>query len=242
MSWVGVEFKLGEAAFYLGEMRQDLTPAIARPGLQASVPYMSAPGTLVITPWQPRLYYHINAFLAATRSVPDIIQAWFGLDPQVNSRPSWRQWLPRLPAGEEDRRRRFQDSFRVLYEGFAQLPSSKARVVSVHRHGMPPVEVAVSGIFGIYQGGPAQALPSADVRPGPVGNSPAEYVPVISSPAIPLVPTLADFWLRDSSGATYALFPTCEGYLQAAGTAVAEARKIAAAIHGNRPLTPPPED
>ena len=31
-------------------------------------------------PWQDSFYYHLDAFLMATRSVPDIIQQCFGAD------------------------------------------------------------------------------------------------------------------------------------------------------------------
>ena len=79
MFWPNIQFKLGEVGFFLGKMRQSVIPAHDRPELQdyyaASA---SSPGTIVATVWQPHFYYYFDAFLAATRSIPDIIQAWYG--------------------------------------------------------------------------------------------------------------------------------------------------------------------
>jgi hypothetical protein len=73
-------YKVREAAFFLGKMRQALTRAQDRPELQDAIENAkSLPGAVVVTQWQPHLYYYFDAFLAATRSVPDIIQAWLGV-------------------------------------------------------------------------------------------------------------------------------------------------------------------
>jgi hypothetical protein len=78
MSWDGVHFKLDEAEFFLGQMIEAVRPIDDR-----GTAYLAAAGALVGNLWQPQFYYHVDAFLAAIRSVPDIIQAWFGLDMQA---------------------------------------------------------------------------------------------------------------------------------------------------------------
>jgi hypothetical protein len=109
--WPKIQYKLGEAAFFLGKMRQALTPAQDRPELQDAIETAkSSPGAVVVTQWQPHLYYYFDAFLAATRSVPDIIQAWLGCDP--------RPWVKRLPPEEQARRKQFQEgALRNSYGG-----------------------------------------------------------------------------------------------------------------------------
>jgi hypothetical protein len=77
MSWEDVNFKLGEAGFFFGEMYQALIPASvngARPAYELD---LTAGGGMVDNRWQSRFYYHVDAFLAATWSTADIIQAWF---------------------------------------------------------------------------------------------------------------------------------------------------------------------
>lgn len=70
-AWRGVDFKLAEARFFLSEMGKDLESPVTRyPQLAA----IAATGANVAHPWQERFYYHLDAFLAAARSVPEIIQ------------------------------------------------------------------------------------------------------------------------------------------------------------------------
>jgi hypothetical protein len=228
MSWAGVDFKLGEAGFFLlEEMPRDL-----RPTRNSHTAALAATGAMVMGKlWQPRFYYHVDAFLAATRSIPDIIQAWFGLDPNAKIHPKqepWKSWLPSLNPGEQDRRDAFQAQFRQLYRTFNQHPMSRARNVTIHWSGMPSVEVVVISQWGIvygppggiYQGSPTQSIPLIDQRLEPTGGDPAKIVPLISAPPIPLMPSLNDFLVKvvDSSGTvqTCQLFPLCQEYLQAA--------------------------
>jgi hypothetical protein len=232
MPWQGVGFKIGEADFFLSQMREDITPLVPRPETVVFAPYMTVPGTIVWNPWQQRFYYHLDAFLAATRSVPDIIQAAVGLDR--------RPWVNALPPAEIQRRRTFQGHFKPLYVAFSDLPMSRARVVTLHRTGVPPVEVEIHGLWGVYTGTPNQAVPIAESPSLPPDLS----FPVMSTPGLPVQPELNDFTLIEHlpGGGTrpHPLFPACEDYLRAARQMVEDARRIAQQVHGAQPLTAPP--
>ena len=52
------------------------------------------------TQWQPDFYYYLDAFLGATRSVPDVIQKCFGDD-----NLSKKEWPQPLDAEETARRK-----------------------------------------------------------------------------------------------------------------------------------------
>jgi hypothetical protein len=216
-------------------MRQALTPAQNRPELQDAIETAkSSPGTVVVTQWQPRLYYYFDAFLAVTRSVPDIIQAWLGWDP--------KPWVKCLPPEEQARRKQFQDQFRPLYTEFSQHVVSRARNITIHRTGTPSVELFITGRWGVYGGGPLHHIPLAEIPP--------EYLnpdaPVGPIPAVPLEPCANDFSLKevgtDGCIQLHTLFPTCKAYLDAAHDLVGKAGNICARVHGRQPLTPPPQD
>jgi hypothetical protein len=240
-TWAGVEFKLAAARFHLGEMYQQLIPAVGRPEFRDYQALMSSPGTIVGgSLWQPALYYHLDGFLAAGRSVPDIIQAQFGRDTRASG-----DWLRRLSAEERERREQFQQSFSPIYTAFGRHPVSRARVVTMHRTGLPPVEVQVTGYWGVvYRGGPTEAIPALDARLEPTGDDPAKIVPAISSPAMPLEPKAGDFSLQavadDGGVQRLPLFDACREYLQQLGALVEGARQLARNLHGSQPLTPPP--
>lgn len=236
MSWAGVAFKLEQAFLFQGEMVQDLIPVSARPEMQSYLLHMPSPVTIVGNMWQQRFYHHLDAFLQAARSVPDVIQAWFGVDDR-----RLRAWVNRLEPGERDRRKKFQEEFRPLYMTFSNHPLSQARVESMHRSGTPPVRVRVTGLWGVsYDGGPNQPVPIASLPPD-LGD-PA--MPAVPDPAITLVPRPDDFsfveGLPDGRVQTHPLFPLCQKYLQDAQALVEQARKIADQVHGGQPLTPPP--
>jgi hypothetical protein len=235
MPWNGVEFKQGEAEFFFQEMTQDLIPASARPGLRAYAAYFSSPGTIVGNLWQSRFYYHLDAFLSAVRSIPDIIQACFGCDPRVQS------WVDQLPPTEPDRRKRFQAQFLPTYLAFNRLSLSRARNMTLHGAGTPPVTVEVSGRWGVHRGGPTHSIPIADSPRGTIGSDPNEYVPVISSPVMPLEPRQTDFSVSDNTGAVVRLFPACTEYVKEARELIRSAQAIAQEVHGTQPLTPPPQ-
>lgn len=236
MFWPNIQFKLGEVGFFLGKMRQSVTPARDRPELQGYYASYSSPGTTVVTLWQPQLYYYFDAFLAATRSIPDIIQAWYGWDARV-----WQG--KQLPPWERDRRKQFQEKFRPLYTQFSEHPLSRARNITVHRGGTPPVEVKVTGRWGVvYEGDPTQHIRSTEIPPEVARRDPT--VPMGPVPISPLEPAVSDFLLRERRGDnihTYPLFSTCEEYKNVAYSLVEETQKLITNVHGDERLTPPPQ-
>ncbi len=74
--WIGVEFKLAEARFFLDQMSEVLVPP------QFNDPNWRHPahGPSVVH-WDPDFYFYLDAFIGATRSVPDVVQKCFGVDP-----------------------------------------------------------------------------------------------------------------------------------------------------------------
>jgi hypothetical protein len=243
MFWARIQFKLGEGKFFLGMMRQALTPARNRPDLREAV--ATAPlGTNVVSVWQPRFYYYFDAFLAATRSLPDIIQVWQGLDPlALSSRApkAVKSWVLQLSEDERARRQAFQNQFHSLYQKFRRHPMSQARNLVIHREGTPNIDVEVVGEWGTYQGGPTHYLPMVEIPPDVAARDPKAPVgPVL---AIPLEPTPDNFFLRkvhpNGRVQRHPLFPTAENYLEVAYDLVGKADGIAAKVHGGQPLTPP---
>jgi hypothetical protein len=65
--WQGVEFKLAEAEFFLDRMGKVLLPP------QFTDPTWHPANGFSVTKWQPDFYYYPDAFIGATRSVPDVI-------------------------------------------------------------------------------------------------------------------------------------------------------------------------
>jgi hypothetical protein len=132
--WASVNFKCEEAQFFFEEMRQDLTPE-SRPR-----EFVPPPGSVMEgNCWQPRFYYHLDAFLTATWSIPAIIQVRFGWDNYG------RHWLDGLPRDEQDRRHNFQQQFssNASYTAYNKHALTLARHITVHREGTPPVAVEV---------------------------------------------------------------------------------------------------
>ena len=66
--WDGVNFKLESAGFFFQEMSRDLIHPRHNPQSQLFFFFMVSTGAIVSHPWQDRFYYHLDAFLAATRS------------------------------------------------------------------------------------------------------------------------------------------------------------------------------
>jgi hypothetical protein len=231
--WSAVEHKLSGAEFFLKQMGRDIVPpSLNSPHLAA----IASTGVIVSHPWQERFYYHLDAFLAMARSVPEIIQCCFGVDRLM------RRWLARLTTSEVTRRRTFQKQFEPLSQTFAAKPLTRARNVTLHRTGVPPTEVHVVGRWDSYSGGPLAAIPQSEILPIVAGNDPALQW-AATEPAQPVQPTANDFWLLmppGSSTSKVQLFPECQAFLDAARTLISDAKKIAAAIHGSDPLTAPP--
>ena len=235
--WDRVHFKLGSAEFFLGEMGRDLIPPSARPESQHLAAIAISTGTIVDHPWQPKFYYHLDAFLAATRSVPDVIQACFGND---NGRLAG--WVSKLDPDEQKRRNNFQTAFKPLYWEFQGMPLSRARVGTYHHRGVPPVEAKVQGKFGVdHVGGPLTRLASMDTTlfGAGKGSTPlwlGEY------PPFPIEPRTDDFYLQMADGTVRKLFPECTQHLQECHVLLDKARAISEAVHGGKNLTLPPTD
>lgn len=230
--WAGVEFKVGSAEFFLAEMGRVMAPPRQPLGGAAS------------HRWQPDLYYFLDAFLQATRSVPDVIQWNFGVDPHG----VFKTWFNSLAGSEPQRRSTFQTAFLPLLCPFRTLPLTVARNISVHRMGTPPVEVRFSGRWGCYSAGPAAVLPAAESSadsPTPLltqGDPAMEWAATLSP--VPLVPSGGDFTFSVPQAAgpplTLDLIPGCRDYLAEARRLVEQARQLVNAHHAGGPLTTPP--
>jgi hypothetical protein len=122
--WAGVELKLLHAEFPFESMGRSLEP----PELTATNVAIEVSGGIIDTRWQRSFYAHLDAFLSASRSIPEIIQCCFGEDrASVMS-----AWLGRLPDAERHRRGDFRNQFKDRYDRFLALPLSRARNVSLH--------------------------------------------------------------------------------------------------------------
>jgi len=241
--WSAVDFKLGSAEFFLQEMGKDLVPVSLRS--QSTAAIQSSAGAIVDNLWQKRFYPHLDAFLAITRSVPDIIQSCFGADPRVNykKRTPIREWFTQLDTEEQDRRRKFQSQFTQHYENFSQLLLSRARLATLHWSGTPPVEVKVVGRWrDVYIGSPLEPLPSSECPHIIAGEDPALQV-AATHPPLPVEPTPDSFVLTIASSSGTArkpLFPECNEYLVEARNIRDKARLICQQVHGSVKLTAPP--
>ena len=172
------------------EMGQDIVPPhLNSPHLAAIV----STGVIVDHPWQRRFYHHLDAFLAMSRSVPEIIRCCFGVDPMM------RAWLSGLKPPEQTRRRAFQAQLRPLSQTFTTMPLSGARNISLHRTGVPPVEVHVIGRWGPYSGGPLTSIPQSEILPTVAGNDPALQW-AATQPPQPVQPGASDFLLLIPTG------------------------------------------
>jgi hypothetical protein len=162
--WDAIEHKLDGAEFFFGEMGRDLvSPAVGNPTMAAIA---ISTGATVGHPWQQRFYHHLDAFLALARSVPDIVRCCFGIDPVMGS------WLSSLDPAERARRQAFQAKFTKPYEDFKKLPLSGVRNVALHR-GVTPVEVQITGRWGVYTGGPLEIVPESETPTIVAGNDPS---------------------------------------------------------------------
>lgn len=231
--WSAVEHKLAGAEFFFREMGRDIVPPyLNNPQLAA----IAATGTIVGNPWQEKFYHHLDAFLAMARSIPEIIRCCFGIDRRM------RTWISSLDFSEATRRQTFQTQFEPLSRTFTALPLSGARNVTLHRAGVPPVEVQVIGRWGTYTGGPLTAIPQSELLHIVAVNDPALQW-AATEPPQPVQPRPADFSLlipTGSSASRVELFPECRRFLDAARRLVTDAQQIALAVHGSQPLTPAP--
>jgi hypothetical protein len=233
--WSAVEHKLAGAEFFFREMGRDIVPPYLNDPRLAAI---AATGVIVGNPWQQKFYHHFDAFLTMARSIPEIIRCCFGIDPDGRM----RSWIAGLNPSEVTRRQTFQAQFDPLSRTFTALPLSGARNITLHRTGVPPVEVHVIGRWGAYIGGPLTAIPQSELLPVVAGNDPA-LLWAATEPPQPVQPQPADFSLlipTGSSASRVDLFPECRSFLHASRKLITDAQKIAHAVHGSQPLTVPP--
>jgi len=220
--WAGVELKAQYAEFHLDRMTRSLQPP-ERTGHNVAV---QAAGAIIDTGWQQSFYAHFDAFLGAARSVPWIIEAGFGVDA---SHSVMRSWFAGLMATERNQRQSFSGQFKQGRDIFDKLPLGTARDRSVHRTGFAPANVTIIGRFGVtYTGGPATRVPTAET-----GQISDEHSWLNKSSAVQ--PMGTDFTIDGRP-----LVAECRAYLDAAHKLIADARIIAATVHGAASLTPPP--
>jgi hypothetical protein len=219
--WAAINKRVEAAAFFLNEMSKDIQPPSAGAPHQLQLAATVATGVVVSHPWQESFYYHFDAFLAMTRSVPEIIRWLFGVDYTFSRFLRW--WRTSLNAAERARRRKFQSQFATAFASFVQMPLSDVRNVTLHRTGVAPVEVRVMGRWGSpFVGTPLQQIPLTESLPVSVPLSAA------GEPLQQLEPCAADFSITITSGgttSTVGLFPESQKYLEAARKLVADARK-----------------
>jgi hypothetical protein len=220
--WAGIDLKIESASFHLDGMGK----ALQRPEQTHYNVVLESAGQLSGGNWHITFYAHLDAFLSATRSVPELIRCCFGIDPSQKMQP----WFDDLDREERERRREFGDQFKADYEAFRALPLGTARHISEHRTGFAPVTVMVSGRFGIYAGSPIKPIPTSEMqRELPDSNMP----PGMEKP-IPVQPSWQDF---DIDGKP--LFETCRDYLDRARFLINAARALAENVHGDSKLTWP---
>jgi hypothetical protein len=219
--WAGVDLKIENAEFHFDAMSRVLQPQ--SPGTYTAVGGM----TVISGNWHRAFYAHLDAFLSASRSVPEIIRCCFGVDPH----PTMRKWHEDQNADERKRRSEFQKKFKLDYNAFRGLPLSAARNISEHRTGAAPVTVKVSGRFGVvYDGGPTKPIPTSETREMP------PQLGWLANP-MPVQPLWPDFSIDGAP-----LFKTCGDYLDRARSLTVRARALAQEVHGESEITPPPTD
>lgn len=222
--WAGVHLKLLHADFHLQRMEQSLEP----PERTATNVALQAAGAILGTGWQRSFYAHLDAFLSAARSVPEIVQCCFGVD---EGHPDMRSWVAKLPANEKKRRQKFKQQFKPAYDSFRALRLGTLRHISEHRTGVAPAKVTVSGLFGVtYIGSPVDPIPISETRH--INHPDLSWM----DRPIPLrQPNWDDFELEGQP-----LFPACQEYLNGARTLVDTGRHISDVVHGTMSLSAPP--
>ena len=220
--WAGVELKLQHGEFHLQQMVRSLEP----PERTATNVALEASGEIIDTGWQRSFYAHLDAFLSAARSVPEIIQCCFGVD---LGHPTIKDWFDRLPAAERDRRHKFREQFKNDYKGFRDLPLGTVRHISEHRSGVAPVKVTISGLFGVtYIGSPVNRVPISETRH--IDDPDLSWM----ARSIPVQPSWDDFDIEGQP-----LFPECHDYVNAARALMEKARSVLRQVHGTNSLTSP---
>jgi hypothetical protein len=236
-----VNSKLEEADTLRNRMGQVIIHPRHKPGFPAALTamVMSCPEIIVAHDWHKEFEATLNAFLPATRCVPDIITKQVGYDTHGGD----VAWLSSLDDEETKRRKKFQRKFEKKVQQFRQHPLSKQRNEVCHYSGVPNWEVRVRGRFETYIGGPMNPLPAVEKWPIIHKEDPVFWELADSSPR-PLEPTAADFWwvIADPIGPTRSLplFDECRAYVKAARDLAVRAHRLYQEIHQGHTLTKPP--
>ncbi len=230
--WAGVELKINNAEIFFEGMGKALLPPNQTP---MSIAVQSA-GAITDTLWQQSFYADLDAFLAMARSVPEILQWGFGIDKLFSSKwEPWKSWFDRIDPTEKTRRQNFATKFKPAHDAFREIALSTARNISLHRIGIAPVEVNITGRFGVsYIGTPVRRVPTAESATIVAGDNPSLQW-AATQPPVSIRPAWTDFKIDGKP-----LFHECQDYLAKAGSLLAEARHISQKIHGNNKLTTPP--
>jgi hypothetical protein len=229
--WAGVDRRLADALSSFDAMARSLQPPART---QRAVALESA-GASIAHPWQDTFWAHIDTFLTKVRSVPDVIECCFGADRS----PPMRDWFDGRPPIEQVRRKTFSYTFRSDRDAFRQHPLTTVRNSSEHRRGFPDVEGKIIGPFGtVHIATPTQRVPDAESRPLEAGNinSNAALQWAAALPPRPIEPKRDQFTIAGKP-----LFPECHAYLTLARDLRAKAQSICDEVHGNRPLSTPPD-
>lgn len=237
--WDGVRFKLDMAQFYLGEMQEDLVPSSARENTSHFIYFRGASTLPPANRWAPKFYYHLDALLAAARSVDFVITTTFGVDKELG------RWISTLSSSEQKNRKTFQFRYDAIAKDFRDHRLTRIRNISIHRTGMPPVEVSVIGQWGThYRGSPNKSLPTFDEPQRSSHPDPDHPNNWMQPMRFAIEPRHDDFVfqeaLPDGSFQSQPLFPNCHDYLRIAGWLIEEATGLYNTVHGTQPVTRPP--
>ena len=221
-SWNVIQSKLISAENHLQRGIEVIHPKLAPDSI-----VMQSAGAIVGNPqWRAECSSEISAFAVACRSVPDIIQSYFGVDSHL------KKWVSGLPFDEQHRRNRFQKSFR--YKRFLGLRLSRARVDTMHRQGFIEIWVRVGKTYSSFE----RLLDSANKRIF-AGSDPAlQWMQTLPSQTRQYLPS--HFFLKTVGGQYRELLPECVSYLRRAQELVDRARKICEKVHNGYGLTKPP--
>jgi hypothetical protein len=216
--WRGIEAKLDYAQFHFEKMSQ----ALVAPRLDARMAAIEASGAIVGHEWQRPFFAHFDAFLSATKSVPEIIRACFGADRHPEMR------FEELPEDEKLRRVQFGADFAPALKQFRDMTLSKARNISDHRSGVAPVVGEIVGMFGTYTVTATKRAPTSEIR-----DVEPEFGWLVKPR--PVRPSWTDFFIGEEP-----LFDASKAYLEAAQALRQNASEIYQRVHSGKSLTDPP--
>jgi hypothetical protein len=115
------------------------------------------------------------------------------------------------------------------HKPFRELPLYRARHISEHRTGVPPVTVTVTGRFGLtYSGSPTKMIPMPEAQEMPPELGWMQNL-------APIQPVWTNFAIDGKP-----LFEACREHLQSTQALIERARELAESVHGSSKLTSPP--